>query len=193
MMMEKNDLTQIKQIGPARMRLFNNFGITTIKQLYEMPTGKLAGIKSIGNHYAKLIKNSVIEHYSKKQKKLSPEIVSVKEKKLKRINREFSKTNKRLKKHLRRANELLQPLQKKKRLKLYIHFKTRSVKLKASLKTLERMQQDLPRKVKKNIIKKVDALDLILKGVKKNPKKEKYKEVITGIQSFSKMIETVLS
>lgn len=193
MRMKQSDLTQLKHIGPARMRLLNNFGITTIKQLYEIPVDKLAEIKSIGNHYAKLIKNSVTEHHSEKQEKLSTEIVSVKEKKLKRINRELFKKNKRLEKHLNRANELLKPLQKKKYLKLYINFKTRSVKLKASLKTLDKMQQDLPKKAKKNIIKEMDALDLILKGVQKKPKKKKYKEVIKGIQSFSKMIGTVLS
>ena len=192
-MMKQSDLTQLKYIGPARMKLLNNFGITTINQLYEIPVDNLAGINSIGKHYAKLIKNSVTKHYSEKQGKLSAEIVSIKEKKLKRINREFFKKNKRLKKHLKRANDILKPLQKKKYLKLYINFKTRSVKLKISLKTLDKMQQDLPKKTKKNIIKEVDALDLILKGIQKKPKKKKYKEVITGIQSFSKMIGTVLS
>ena len=191
--MKQSDLTQLKYIGPARMILLNNFGITTIKQLYEIPVDKLAGINSIGNYYAKLIKNSVTKHYSEKQERLSTEIVSVKEKKLKRINREFLKKNKRLKKHLKRANDILKPLQKKKYLKLYIHFKTRSVKLKTSLKTLDKMQQGLPKKAKKNIIKEMDALDLILTGVQKKPKKKKYKEVIKGIQSFSKMIGTVPS
>ena len=191
--MKQSDLTQLKYIGPARMRLFNNFGISTIKQLYETPVDKLAGINSIGNHYAKLIKNSVTKHYSEKQEELSTEIVSVKEKKLKRINRKFLKKNKRLKKHLRQVNALLMPLQKKKYLKLYLHFKTRSVKLKTSLKALDKMHQDLPTKAKKNVIKEMDALDLILKGVQKKPKKKKYKEVITGIQSFSKMIGAVLS
>jgi hypothetical protein len=190
--MKQSDLTQLKHIGPARMKLLNNFGVTTIKQLYEMPVDKLAGINSIGNHYAKLIKNSVTQHYSEKQEKLSTEIVSVKEKKLKQINREFFKKNKRLKKHLKQANDILKPLQKKKYLKLYIHFKTKSVKLKISLKTLDKIQQGLPKKAKRNIIKEMDALDLILTGVQKKPKKKKYKEVIKGIQSFSKMIGTVL-
>ncbi len=58
---KKDDLTQLKYIEASRMKLLNKHGITTIKQLYEMPEEKLAGIKSIGNHYAKLIKVSAAD------------------------------------------------------------------------------------------------------------------------------------
>ncbi|MBU8911861.1 MAG: hypothetical protein KOO65_11385, partial [Desulfobacterales bacterium] len=64
--MKQDDLTQLKHIGAARMKLLNGFGITTISLLYEIPVEKLAEIKSIGDYYAKLIKSSVNEHYSKK-------------------------------------------------------------------------------------------------------------------------------
>jgi len=67
------------------------------------------------------------------------------------------------------------------------------LKLKASLKTLDKIQQTLPKKTKENIISEMDTLGLILKGVNKKPKKKKYKEVIAAIQSFSKIIGTVLS
>lgn len=63
--MKKDDLTQVKNIGPSRMKLLNDFGITTIKQLDETSLEKLAQIESIGLNYAKLIKDAVTEYYGK--------------------------------------------------------------------------------------------------------------------------------
>ena len=90
-------------------------------------------------------------------------------------------------------DENLKPLWEKKYLELYIDFKKRSRKLKARLNALGKIQQDLPKKVKKNIIKKADAINLTLKRVEKKPKKKKYKEITKEIQSFSKMIGDILS
>ncbi len=59
--MKNDDLTQVKYIGPSRMKLHNDFGITTIKQLYETPQEKLCQVESISGHYAKLIKDAVTE------------------------------------------------------------------------------------------------------------------------------------
>ena len=70
--MKKDDLTQVKNIGAARMKLLNDSGITTIEQLYEIPVDKLAQIGTIGAHYAKLIKDAVTESYGEKPKKLAP-------------------------------------------------------------------------------------------------------------------------
>ncbi len=206
-------LTQLKYIGATRMKLFNDLGITTIKQIYEMPVQKLAGIKSIGHHYATLIKNSVNEHYTEQQKKqqkeqqkeLSAETVSANETKVSRNNRDSEKKINRLDKSLFRLDkslikvtEKLKPLWNKKYLGLYVNFKVRTVKLNARLEALDKMQEKLPGNVKNNIIKKTDALNITLKGVKKKLiKKKKYKEIIKEItkeiQSFSKMIDTVLS
>ena len=69
--MKQDDLTRIKHVGLSRMRLFNDIRITTIKQLSEMPLEKLAAIKSIGDHYAKLIKNSVNDYYEGKKEKFT--------------------------------------------------------------------------------------------------------------------------
>ena len=78
--MEKDDLTQVKYVGAARMKLLNDFGITTIRQLNETPLEQLAQIGTIGEHYAKLIKEAVSESYGEKPKKKAPKIVSGKEK-----------------------------------------------------------------------------------------------------------------
>ena len=191
--MQKDDLTRFKHVGVSRMKLLNDLGITTIKQLYEMPEEKLAEIKSIGEHYAKQIKNSVTEYYREKHEKSPAEIVSAKDRKTEEINRELKKKIKRLKKNLNRVNENLKPLGKKKYLELYIDFKKRSTKLKSRLDKIGKIQEDLPKKVKRNIIKKADALSLFLKGVGKKPKKKKYKKVTQEVQSFSKMLRDVLS
>jgi hypothetical protein len=76
---------------------------------------------------------------------------------------------------------------------LYIDFKKRSTKLKARLKSLGKSQEDRSKKVKKNIIKKTDALTLTLKKIGKKPKKKKYKELTKEIQSFYKMIRDTTS
>ena len=191
--MRKDDLTRFKHVGVSRMKLLNDLGITTIKQLYEMPEEKLAEIKSIGEHYAKQIKNSVTEYYREKHEKLPAEIVSAKQKKTEKINRDLKKKIKRLKNSLKRVNENLKPLGKKKYLEPYVDFKKRSTKLKTRLDEIGQIQEDLPKKVKKNIIKKADALNLFLKGVGKRPKKKKYKKVTLEVQSFSKMLRDVIS
>jgi len=191
--MKQDDLTQLKHIGVTRMQLLNDFGISTIKQLYKMPLEKLAEIKSIGAHYAKLIKISVTEYYKEKQKKLPGETISAKERKIEEINRDLQKKIKRLNKNLNRVNEDLKPLWEKKYLGLYIDFKKRSTKLKARLKALGKSQENLSKKVKKNIIKKTGALTLTLKKIGKKPKKKKYKELTKEIQSFYKMIRDTTS
>lgn len=193
MIMRKDDLTRFKHVGVSRMKLLNDLGITTIKQLYEMPEKKLAEIKSIGEHYAKQIKNSVTEYYREKHEKLPAKIISAKQRKKEEINRDLKKKIKRLKNSLKRVNENLKPLGKKKYLESYIDFKKRSTKLKARLDEIGQIQEDLPKKVKRNIIKKADALNVFLKGVGKKPKKKKYKKVTLEVQSFSKMLRDVIS
>ncbi len=191
--MKQDDLTEIKHVGIARMELLNDSGITTIKQLREMPLEKLAETKSIGASYAKLIKNSVNDYYKVKKKKLFAETFSAKEKITNRINRDLQKKVKRLNKNLHRVNEQLKPLWKKKYLELYIEFKKRSTKLKSRLEALGKIQQDLPKKDKKKIIKKADALILNLKKTEKKPKKKKYKQTTQEIQSFSRFLRNIIS
>jgi hypothetical protein len=191
--MKQDDLSQVKYIGVSRMKILNELGITTIEQLYEMPLKKLAEIKSIGEHYAKLIKNSVTECYRKKDEKLPEKIVSAKEKKIQEIDQDLQKNIKSLKKSLNRVNENLKPLWKKKYLQSYVAFKNRSNKLKARLNETNQIHEDLPKKAKKKIAKKGDALNLFLKKVGKKPKKKKYKKITQEIQSYSRMLRDIIS
>ena len=73
--MKNDDLTQVKYIGPSRMKLLNDFGITTIKQLDETPLEKLCQVESISERYAKLIKDAVTEYYGGKSEKLTVKAV----------------------------------------------------------------------------------------------------------------------
>ncbi len=191
--MRQDDLTRLKYVGVTRMRRLNDLGITTIKQLHEMPEEELAEIKSIGGNYAKLIKNSVAEYYREKKEELPGKIVSAKERKIEEINRGLQKKIRRVKKNLNRVNENLKPLGKKKYLESYVDLKKRSAKLKARLDEIDQIQEDLPKKVKKNIIKKADALNLFLKGAGKKPRKKKYKKITLEIQSFSRMLRDIIS
>ena len=190
--MKQDDLTRIKHVGLSRMRLFNDVRITTIRQLREMPLEKLAAIKSIGDHYAKLIKNSVNDYYDEKKKTLPLEDASAKEIKPTRVNRDLQKKIKRLNKNLYRVNEQLKPLWKKKYLISYIEFKKRSAKLKSRLEALDKIHQDLPEKVKYKLIKKADKLIINLKQVGKKPKKKKYKRITIEIRSFSSLLRDII-
>jgi hypothetical protein len=175
------------------MKLLNDLGITTIKQLYEMPEEELAAVKSIGGNYAKLIKGSVSEYYVEKHEKSPDTIVSVKERKIQEINRDIQKKIKRLERNLKRVNENLKPLGRKKYIEPYIELKKRSAKLKARTNEIGQIQEDLSKKVKKNIIKKIDALNLFLKNAEKKPKKKNYKKITLEIQSFSRMLRDIIS
>jgi len=187
--MKKDDLTLVKHIGAARMKLLNDSGITTILQLYETPLEKLAQVGTIGERYAKLIKDAVSESYGEKPEETAPKIVSGKEKDPKEINQNLRKQMKVLKKQLKRVNENLKPLGKKKYLGLYIDFKKKSKTLKSRLDGLDQIRGDLSKKVTENIINKADALNATLKDVRGKPKKNKYKKVAQEIQLFSKMLK----
>ena len=188
--MKKDDLTLVKHIGAARMKLLNDVGITTIKQLHETPLEKLARIGTIGEHYAKLIKDDVSESYGESPEKAAPKTVSGKEKDTEEINRNLPKQIKVLKKKLKQANENLKPLGKKKYLELYIDFKKRSKTLKTRLNGLDQIRGGLPKEVTKNIIDNADALSATLKNLGKKPKKKIYKKLSQEIQLFSKMLKT---
>ncbi len=187
--MKKDDLTLVKYIGAARMKLLNDFGITTIQQLNETPLEKLAQIETIGQHYAKLIKDAVSESYQEKPEETAPKIVSAKEKDTLEINLNLRKQMKVLKKQLKRANENLKPLGKKKYLGLYIDFKKRSKTLKSRLDGLDQIRGGLSKEVTEKITNKADALNAMLKNVGRKPKKKIYIKVAQKIQLFSKLLK----
>jgi len=191
--MKQDELTCLKHVGSSRMKLLNDSGIATIKQLHEIPFEKLAEVKTIGEYYARLNKISVSDYYRERNSHLSKMPTSLGEKKTGDINRDLKKKIKRLRKILNRVNENLKPLWEKKYLVLYVNFKKRLTKLKARIRALVRIMEDLTDDDKKNIIKEAEALILNLKNVGKKPKKKKYKSVILQIQSFSKFLQDIVS
>lgn len=191
--MKKEDLTQVKHIGAARMKLLNDSGITTVKKLYEIPLEKLAQIETIGERYAKLIKDAVTEVYEPSPEKIAAKTESTKAKKIAKIDQDLQKQIKILNKRFKQTNEKLKPLGKKKYLPLYIDVKNRSKTLKARLKALEQLEGDLPKKVKKKIIKKADALSTAMKNVGKKPKKKTYTTLSQEIQLLTKMLRETSS
>jgi hypothetical protein len=192
-MMKHDDLTRLKNVGIARMKFLNDSGITSIKQLHEMPLEKLAEIKSISEHYAKLIKNSISDYYRENSGKLPGKAAASKERKVEKINRNLQKKIKKLRNSLNRVNEDLKPLWEKKYLALYVDFKKRSTKLSARINALGQMQEDLSMKDKKKIIETADAHISKLRKIRKKPKKKKYKKTIREIQSFSRWLRGIIS
>jgi DNA-directed RNA polymerase alpha subunit len=191
--MKQDDLTCLKHVGSSRMNFLYESGIRTIKQLHDIPLEKLAQVKSIGDYYARQIKNSVSDHYRGKSNHLANKPASFGRKKPEDINRDLKKKVKRLRKILNRVDENLKPLWKKKYLKLYVDFKKRLAKLRSRLMTLVLVMDDLTDEEKKNIIEQTDALILKLKNVGTRPKKKKYKVTILEIQSFSKFLKDIFS
>lgn len=187
--MKKDDLTQVKHIGALRMKMLNDSGIKTIKQLSEMSLEKLIQVETIGEHYAKLIKTAVAEFYGKKTLKSAPKAVSVRKRKTAAADTVLNNRITVLKKRLKQANEKLKPLDKKKYLEFYLDFKKRSKRLKSHLGRLNKNPGDLSQNVTKKIIKNADALSATLKNVGKKPKKKKYQKISQEIQSFSKMLK----
>jgi CHAD domain-containing protein len=191
--MKQDELTCLKHVGNSRMKLLNDSGIITIKQLHEIPFEKLAEVKTIGEYYARLIKISVSDYYRNRNSHLSKMSTSSGEKITGDFNHDLRKKIKRLRRILNQLNENLKPLWEKKYLVLYVDFKKRLTKLKARLRALVRIMEDLADDDKKNIIKEAEALILNLKNVGKKPKKKKYKKVILQIQSFSKFLQDIVS
>ena len=186
--MKKDDLTQVKHVGAARMKLLNDSGITTFKQLYEAPLEKLTGIEGFGDHYAKLIKDAAAECFRPETKPVIEKPASGKEKKIQAIDTVLGKQVKILKKRLKRTTENLKPLGKKKYLQSYIELKKCSKILKSRLKALDQSREDLSRKEKKKISKNAAALNSALKNTGKKPSNKNYKKLIAEIQSFSNML-----
>jgi hypothetical protein len=187
--MKTDDLTQVKHIGALRMKMLNDAGIKTIKQLSEIPLEKLIQVENIGPYYAKLIKAAVAESYGEKPEKSALKAVSVRKRKTTAADTVIKNRITTLKKRLKQANEKLKPLDKKKYLELYVDFKKRSKTLKAYLGRINKNPAELSQKATKKIIKNADALSATLKNVGKKPKKKTYRQVSQEIQSFSKMLK----
>ena len=114
-------LTQVKHVGEARMKLLNAHGIKTVAQLHQIPLEKLARIKSIGRHYAELIKGALKDYDPQETEEISPQSPPLKEKRGQQINLDLRKEIKRLNKRLDRTIEDLKPLWKKNHLHPPIH------------------------------------------------------------------------
>ena len=190
--MKKDDLTQVKHVGPLRMKKLNDAGILTIKQLSKIPLEKLTRINSIGDQYAKQIKAAAAKFYEKKSVRSDPKTTSAKKKKTAAVDPIFKNRMTVLKKRLKQANEKLKPLDKKKYLELYIEYKKKAKKLKVHLNRLNTNAGTLSKKKTKNIIKKANALSATLKIAGKKPKKKNYLKVLEEIQSFSRIVKRAL-
>ena len=191
--MELDDLARLKHVGASRRKLLHDHAITTIRQLHDIPEEKLAAIKSIGGHYAKLIKNSVTEYYREQHKALPAPRLSGRERKAEEINRELQKNCNKLMNRLNRLNEDLKPLGKGKYLELYIDFKKISRNTKVHLQEIGQKRQDLSGKIKKNIIEISSDLSVFLKRTGKKPKRKNYRRINRKIRTFSDKLQDFIS
>lgn len=184
-------LTQIKYVGAARVKLLNAHGIKTVEQLHQIPLEELAQIKSIGRHYAELMKGALKDHYPQETEEIPPQSPPLKEKKGKEINLDLRQEIKDLNKRLDRTIENLKPLWKKKHLQSFVDLKKKANKLKAALKNVAQVESNLSPKTNKKVIKKASVLRANLKKVGKKPKKKKYKIIAREIQSLSKRLQDI--
>lgn len=184
--MKKDDLTLLKHVGAARMKLLNDSGITTFKALFEIPLENLAQIQTIGKGYAKVIKDAVTEFYEP-PKKVETTAESGKMEKIAKIDRDLQKQIKTLNKRFKRTDKNLKPSDNKKSLEFYTDYENKSKTLMTRLMALEKIQGDLSRKFKKRIIKKADALNTSMKKIGKKPRKKTYAALSKEIESINKM------
>ena len=189
--MKMDDLTQVKNIGSARMKVLNTYGITTIQQLHEISLEKLEQVKGLGKHYAKLIKEAVTDFYEENvntSENPVSEISASKAEKADKIDRKLMDELAKTTKYLKTAKEKLKPIQKNKHIKLFVDLKKRSNKLKTRIRAMRQNQSDLSAKKKKKIIKKAAALNRALKNVGKNKKGKTMQALSKEIQSFINVI-----
>jgi len=190
--MEKDDLTVVKHIGAVRMKVLNDAGIDTLEALYNTPVERLAEIKSIGERYAGLIKAAVAGVYTapaaSEEVRAAEEPPAAEAPIAAPIDEKLNRRVKKLNKALSQADEKLKPLDKKKRLALYVDVKKTSKKLKRRLNRAVQLEVDLPKKVRKNVIKSVDGLCAAVKSIDKKPKKKTYILLHQEMQSFAKML-----
>ncbi len=185
--MKKDDLTKVRYIGSARMKLLYESGITTFKQLFETPLGKLAQVKNIGRHYAKQIKDAVVEVYAPPAEKAPEKTKDVKKKKTAKPNRKLQKKIKELNKSRKRVKLKAKDLGKNKQ-KLCVDIKKRSIKLKQHAGKLDQLEKNLPRKKAKELNKKADNVIAILQKMGKKPKKKVYQALSDELKSLNKAL-----
>jgi hypothetical protein len=189
--MGPGDLGQLKHVGVSRRTLLCDHGIKTIEQLHATPEETLARIKTIGKHYAKLIKNSAAEHYREEPQKIPGPTIPREGRDSREINREFQKKMKRLETGLARVNEDFKPLGKQKYLELYVDLKKHSRKLNRHIRGMSHVRNTPSDKSKKKIIRETASLILVLKRAGKKPKKKKFRKITRKIQSLVRTLQEV--
>ena len=191
--MKNDDLSKVKHIGAVRMKRLKDSGITTFDQLCEISLEKLAQIDTIGTHYAKLIQESAMGFCEPTQKR-PPEAVRVdKPPKKSKVDQNFQKQVKLLRRRIKQTNEKLKPLGKKKYLALYVDCKKTSKRLMTNLKGIAQSEDALSKKVKKQLAQKAESLNLDLKKIGKKPKKKVYGQVCRQIKLYTELLEKTRS
>lgn len=185
--MKKDDLTKVRHIGSARMKLLYESGITTFKQLFETPLGKLSQVKNIGKHYAKQIKDAVVDVYAPPAEKAPAKPKDVEKKNTVKPNQKLQKKIKDLNKSQKQVNRKVKSLGKKNQ-ELRVDIKKRAKKLKQHANSLDQLKEKLPKKVTNKLNKKTDNLIAILKKMDKKPKKKAYKTLSEELQSLNKAL-----
>ena len=185
--MKKDDLTKVRYIGSARMKILYESGITTFKQLFETPLGKLAQVKNIGRHYAKQIKDAVADVYA-------PPVETAPEKHKAEKRQKTAKPNRKLQKKIKELNRSRKQLELKAKAlgknkqKLCADIQKRSIKLKQHANRMDQLEKKLPKKVTKELNKKADNVMATLKKMGKKPKKKAYKALSEELQSLNKAL-----
>jgi hypothetical protein len=207
--METDELTRLKYIGEARARLLRRNGITTVAALRQTPYEELAAIRTIGAYNARKLKAEAEAFDARRQDEKSPaadeavadisaerggKVASStvrqdgKSERPAPIDRKLAEQTKRLRGQLKRTNEILKPLWKKKFLCDYLDFKKRAKKLNVQLDLLDQSPERFPPKSKKRILKNAKALTTVLKGARRKPKKKQYRRVNRELGAFTKLI-----
>jgi len=192
--MKKDDLTKVRYIGSARMKLLYESGITTFRQLFETPLGKLAQVKNIGKHYAKQIKDAVAEVYAPPVQKAPAKVKNVKQKTTDVKKTKTAKPNQKLQKKIKKVNKsckqvnLKAKVSGKKNQELCAEIRTGSTTLKQHAGELSLLEKKLTKKVSKELNQKADKVVVLLKKISKKPKKKVYKALSDELKSLNKAL-----
>jgi NAD-dependent DNA ligase len=187
-------LMRVKYIGTKRAQALLAAGVDSIEQLRGISESDLAAIKTVGPHYARLIRNALnqalpdqLYQQSHEAHKANTEPSNDVAKPLKRCRKRLRK----VKKALKHADEQLKPLWRRKYTLDYLAYKKHARSARKQISKINRRLDDLsPKKVEK-ITAAAKALLRALVTIPSKPKRKHYRKAVSAVTGLNRILTKV--
>jgi len=184
-------LMRVKFIGTARAQALVAAGVVNIEQLRVASETDLAAIKTVGPHYARLIRNELNQALPNQPSQQSHEVpvenIEPSNKAAKPLKR-CRKRLRKVKKALKHADEQLKPLWRRKYTLDYLAYKKLARSARKQISKINRRLDDLsPKKVKK-ITAAAMTLLRTLAAIPSEPKRKHYRKAVNAVTDLNKIL-----